>query len=65
MRLDRLPAKIGSKLYSDRILIDIFDPNLPVRSIVATISIRFQVDNWSKSIDNDRCNGKYIENVIF
>ena len=43
MRLDRLPAKFQSKSYSNRLLIDFFDPNLPVRSIVATILIRIWI----------------------
>ena len=39
MRLDRGQPKIRSKSYSNRILIDIFDPNLLLKSIeiVATI----------------------------
>ena len=40
MRLDRGRPKIWSKLYSNRLLIDIFDPNLAIRSIVPMISIR-------------------------
>ena len=39
MRLDRGRPEIRSKSYSNRPLIDFFDPNLPVRSIVATILI--------------------------
>ena len=39
MRIDRLPFKIRSKSYSNPLLIDFFDPNLPVRSIVVTILI--------------------------
>ena len=43
MRLDLGRPEIRSKLYSNRLLIDFFDPNLPVRSIVATISIRIRI----------------------
>ena len=58
MRWDRLPAKIRSKSDSNWLLIDFYDLNLAVRSIVATISIwnpdyldplksKFN-QNWSK-----------------
>ena len=40
MRLDRPPAKIQSKSDSNWLLINFYDPNLAVRSSVATISIR-------------------------
>ena len=42
MRFDRSPSKIRSKSYLNWLLINFFDPNLGVRSIVATISIRIQ-----------------------
>ena len=42
MQLDRPPSKIRSKSYLNWLLIDFFDPNLPVRSIVTTISIQIQ-----------------------
>ena len=47
IRLDRGLPKIRSKSYSNRVLINIFDPNLPVPSIVTTISIRNFTENWS------------------
>ena len=40
MRLDRPPAKIRSKSYSNRLLIDFYYPNLAVRSVIATILIQ-------------------------
>ena len=40
MQLEWQLSKIRSKLYSNQLLIDFFDPNLGVQSIVATISIR-------------------------
>ena len=40
MQLDRLPAKTRSKSDWNRLLIDFYDLNLAVRSIVATISIQ-------------------------
>ena len=42
MQYNRGHAKIRSKSYSNRLLIDFFNPNLPVRSIMATIWIRIQ-----------------------
>ena len=42
MRLDRPPSKIRSKLYSNRLLIDFFDPNLGHQSIVLMISIQIR-----------------------
>ena len=42
MRCNRLPAIIRSKSDSNHLLIDFFDPNLAVRSIIATISIQFR-----------------------
>ena len=57
MRLDRPPAKIWSKSYSNRLLINFCDLIPVVRSIVATISIRIRIqililnliyiENWS------------------
>ena len=44
MRSNRGLPKIRSKSYWNCILIDIFDPNLPVRSIVATISIQIRTE---------------------
>ena len=59
MRSNRPPAKIGSKSYSNQLLIDFFDPISAVRSIVATILIQIQIqisilnaiyiENWSKN----------------
>ena len=59
MRLDRPPAKIRSKSYSNWLLIDFCDPNLMLKSIeiVATIWIRtfiskirsLYIKNWSKN----------------
>ena len=43
MRFDRGWPEIRSKLYSNRLLIDIFDPNLHVWSIVATIWIQIRI----------------------
>ena len=43
MRLDRGRPEIGSKLYSNQLLIDFFDPNLRVRSIVETILIQIRI----------------------
>ena len=40
MRLDRPPAKIRSKSNWNQLLIDFYDPNSAVQSIVATIWIR-------------------------
>ena len=61
MQLDRPWAKFRSKSYLNCLLIDFFDPNLAVRSIVATISIQLRstigqnrlilIDNWSIYID--------------
>ena len=48
MRLDRPPAKIRSKSYPNRLLIDFFDPISAGRSIVATISIQ-NPDHYIKS----------------
>ena len=48
MRLDRGRPEIRSKSYSNRLLIDFFDPNLPVRSIVATISIQIRIQIYQK-----------------
>ena len=65
MGSNRGHAKIWSKLYSNRLLINFFDPNVGVQSIVATISIRFWStigQNRSIIIDNWLI---YIENVIF
>ena len=44
MRLDRGRPEIRSKLYSIRLLIDFFDPNLALQSIVATISIQIHTE---------------------
>ena len=59
MRSNRPPAKIRSKSFSNRLLIDFFNPNLLLKSIkiVATIQIRTQIlilnliyiKNWSKN----------------
>ena len=43
MQLDRPPAKIRSKSYSNCLLIDFCDSIPAVRSIVATISIQFRI----------------------
>ena len=40
MRLDRGLPKIRSKSYSNRVLIDIFDPNLLLKSIEIVATIR-------------------------
>ena len=40
MRSNPGPAKFQSKLYSKRLLIDLFNPNLAVQSIVAMILIQ-------------------------
>ena len=64
MRLDRPWAKFRSKWCSNWLLIDIFDPNLGVQPIVATISIRirtqisilkskFESEFWSNLIENN------------
>ena len=42
MRLDQPPAKIRSKSYSNRLLIEFFDPISAVQSIVATILIQIR-----------------------
>ena len=65
MRLDQPPAKIHSKLYSNQLLIDFFDPNLLLKSIKIVVTIQnpcqilssdsIEIENWSI----------YIENVIF
>ena len=57
MRSNRGQTKIRSKSYSNRLLIDFFDPNSAVKSIVATSSIRNLgpnlnltlnlIENWS------------------
>ena len=49
MRSNRGHAEIRSKSYSNRLLIYFFDPNLPVRSIIATISIRIRIQIYQKS----------------
>ena len=64
MRLDRPWAKFWSKSYSNCLLINIFNPNLGVRSIFSTISIWFRStigQNWSILVDNWSI---YIKNVF-
>ena len=55
MRLDRPPPKYRSKSYSNRLLINFFDPNLLLKSIeiVATIrnlgpNLNLTLKSWSK-----------------
>ena len=65
MQLDRPWAKFWSKSYSNRLLINFFDLNLAVRSIVATISIQFRSTiGWNRSILIDNWS-IYIDNIIF
>ena len=67
MRLDQGRPEIRSKLYSNQLLIDIFDPNSAVQSIVATISIRFwvriqiQISNLSP---NSNPNFDFISKIV-
>ena len=58
MRSNQGHAKIWSKSYSNPLLIDFFDPNLPVRYIVMTISIQIRTQKvriLAKFIDFGRC----------
>ena len=50
MRLNRGRPEIRSKSYWNRLLIDFFDPNLHVRSIVATISFRIWTEIYQKRL---------------
>ena len=61
MRSNRGHAKIRSKSYSNWLLINIFNSNLPVRSIVATISIQIRTQKvriWAKIV-NFSCRFRY------
>ena len=64
MRLDRGRPEIRSKSYSNQLLIDFFDPNSAVQSIVATISIRnpgIYIENRSILSKIDRFYRKSVE----
>ena len=50
MRLDRGRPKIRSKSYSNRLLIDFFNPNSALRSIVPTISIQIRTQIWIRNL---------------